>query len=390
MQQDIIPSVEEEQNKEDFNELDENFEVQDPLNNADMNDEQTELEDSTVMIKQEICEDAFEDNEDETDTTEEEEDFEPGKSKKCEPQELVNEDIPLIQIPSMLPREQLQKMFQKYSIPFSKSDQKKATARLETRLLMMLKKQHPLRQHIAKMSTGDLRVLHTQLLGPPIGNLKSQPLKMQSKICTYYFKYHWYAPLTSFLQDKEKLNLKEELEIRKKHQHYKSRTVECIINKQNCSDPSVFVHPEATRSQLLEELKTFGIDISKYGQSSKERLRKNLQSTMKKCHPIHQIIENLGMDEMKGMIWYSGNEMTNTNRSVLKVRNHLANVCFAVQPDSPMSYFTYLQNQYRSIDPEDHKERVRRYRKQIKKKKQEELLSECIQENENSFDPLAD
>ena len=110
---------------------------------------------------------------------------------------------------------------------------------------------------------------------------------------------------------------------------------------------------------------------------------------MKKCHPIHQIIENLGMDEMKGMIWYSGNEMTNTNRSVLKVRNHLANVCFTVQPDSPMSYFTYLQNQYRSIDPEDHKERVRRYRKQIKKKKQEELLSECIQENENSFDPLA-
>mgnify|MGYP001195448087 CR=1 FL=1 len=98
--------VEEEQNKEDFNELDENFEVQDPLNNADMNDEQTELEDSTVMIKQEICEDAFEDNEDETDTTEEEEDFEPGKSKKCEPQELVNEDIPLIQIPSKLTRQQ--------------------------------------------------------------------------------------------------------------------------------------------------------------------------------------------------------------------------------------------------------------------------------------------
>ena len=132
---------------------------------------------------------------------------------------------------------------------------------------------------------------------------------------------------------------------------------------------------------MIEELKNFGIGVRNEGALSRSRIRRKLKGIVKKCHPIHQLIDDLGKEELRGMIWYSGTEMN--GRSLLKLKRQLANVCFASQPDSPLSHFTYLQNQYRSIDPEDHKQiPVKKYRKKIKKQEKEKLLAQCIQKKE--------
>ena len=131
---------------------------------------------------------------------------------------------------------------------------------------------------------------------------------------------------------------------------------------------------------MIEELKNFGIGVRNEGALSRNRIRRKLKGIVKKCHPIHQLIDDLGKEELRGMIWYSGTEMN--GRSLLKLKRQLVNVCFASQPDSPLSHFTYLQNQYRSIDPEDHKQIVKKYRKKIKKQEKEKLLAQCIQKKE--------
>ena len=111
--------------------------------------------------------------------------------------ELVDEDIPLIQ----LPREQLEDMFQKYNIPFSKTAK---TSKLQWYLSMMIKRRHPLNKQLGVMTNKELKIFHTKLLGPPI-RIGHNRKRFQSAIRCYYFKNHRNAPLTSFLKDKERL-----------------------------------------------------------------------------------------------------------------------------------------------------------------------------------------
>ena len=116
----------------------------------------------------------------------------------------------------MFTRQQIQEMFQKYNVPFLLDVQKIKPEKLKVRLAKhfnrMLKKQHPIRQHIEKLTTRELRILHTDLLGPPTTFHKSKHSSLQIRIRIYYFKHFWTAPLTSFLRDKERLNLNTGLE----------------------------------------------------------------------------------------------------------------------------------------------------------------------------------
>ena len=117
--------------------------------------------------------------------------------------ELVDEDIPLIQLSSKLPREQLEDMFQKYNIPFSKTAK---TSKLQWYLSMMIKRRHPLNKQLGVMTNEELKIFHTKLLGPPIRiGPHHNRKRFQSAIRCYYFKNHRNAPLTSFLKDKERL-----------------------------------------------------------------------------------------------------------------------------------------------------------------------------------------
>ena len=108
-------------------------------------------------------------------------------------------------------------MFQKYNIPILSDYKKRRKSRLELHFNVMIKKRHPIRQHLAKLTVKELRILHTELLGPLTDNIKSKSVRLQSKILAYYFKNHWNAPLTSFINDKERLNLKAELQSDKQH-----------------------------------------------------------------------------------------------------------------------------------------------------------------------------
>ena len=390
MNTEIIPSVEDdaletEQYKDDYNELDENFEVQDSTV-FEGNRNSTVFEgnqDST----------GFEGNSNDDQTIDPLDNMEPIEDDT----ELIQEDYPIIKIPSTLSKEEIQDLHQKHKIPVC--PYRINLSRQATYLEYRMKKRHPLRQHLSKMSLEELRALHTDLLGPVSKANKTQALRLRARILKYYFKIHRNAPLTCFLQDKEKLNLKEGSDNPKKrhvvsrariHKLQKYPTVKCIINSRDPSDPSVVIHPEATRVQMIEELKKFGHDgrnLHTWG-----RAQARLQITLKDFHPIHQIIEGLSFEEIKAMIWYSGTDFN--NRGLDRVRRQLASVCFAARPEAPISYFNYLQHQYRSLDPEDHKERVKMYRKQIRKQKKEELMAQCIGDIENnasqdSLDPLA-
>ena len=45
---------------------------------------------------------------------------------------------------------------------------------------------------------------------------------------------------------------------------------------------------------MLEELKNFGIGVRNEGALSSNRIQRKLKGIVKKCHPIHQLIEDLG------------------------------------------------------------------------------------------------
>ena len=348
----IDPSViKQELNEDDFSELEENT-----YDDTEMDTEQIKEED----------EEEFDENEQISDTVDTSE-------------ELVYEDIPLLQIPSGLSKDELFELFETYNIPLVRDqvDIKKKRD-LEKLLACCIKNHHPLRQHLARLTLSEKRAFHKLVIGEPSESIRVRGKRIEAKLLSYYFKKHKKSPLKTFLKDKRKL---EEEAKQESNKVVHKKTV--CVNKSDSTDPSIVVDLNASRHQMIEELKSFGIDGTNIHHSHK-RVRIKLAKFKRKYHPIHQAITSIGMEEMKALLWY-GEQIP--QRGVIKMKRQLAKMCFIAQPESPLAYLTYLQNQYQSVGKTAHKQEMKQYRAELRKQRREaELVNqhEEVNESENS------
>ena len=207
-----------------------------------------------------------------------------------------------------------------------------------------LSKLHPpLLAHISRMSLEELLNFQKVILGN-VSTTKYQvpPREPWYGICLHYLTKHRRSPLTSFLKDKKRF---QRLSI-----PYTSR---------DPRDPSVVVHPESSREQLIMEFNVYVnghvIKRLKIDTLTQEQLKVKLEEALKMEHPIHKIIETLDPEVMKALICYCGDysKAFDSTRST-SLHDDLAECVFKAKPQCPVSFLQQILTKYKCDYPEGH------------------------------------
>ena len=153
-------------------------------------------------------------------------------------------------------------------------------------------------------------------------------------------------------------------------------------------DPSIVVDPEASRSQLIEELKSHGHkNASDYSDFTNccvtdKQLREKLEETLRCTHPIHKVIGRLKLEELKALICYAGHyskvygsERYKGKREDIIYPRLLSKIIFESKPEAPISYLTQIHNVYRNNGPEGHRKALEKFRTEVKEVSAFEFVS---------------
>ena len=345
----------------------------------------TALQES-VVIKEEVDLDMFEENSNDDDQASDPLDNTDTNEDQTEP-ELVQEDYPIIKLPSTLSRKELQVLYQKHKVEIPK---KLSLTQLAERLERTMKKQHPLRQHLSKMSLNELRDFHEFAIGEIYGSTFTQSDRLQRRIANHYFERHRKSPLTSFLKDKEVSQ--DPLRIQPKVQSKAFDFAKVTVTKRDPNDPSVVVDPATPKRQLIAELMlpVHGYKMNNLYFLNRDKCQELLEKSLKRSHPIHKVIAKLSEEDMKALLCYCGDFSkcygVSRHRGK-KIYNFFANRIFKAKPQSPLTYLTELQSKYKNNGIEGHQKLLKKL-KVIAKRQRKALKSKIQHENEPT-DPFA-
>ena len=326
--------------------------------NPDLMLEDTELHES-VDIKEDFTEDMLEENSDPTNVNMSPNQEEDSDSKPPE-NELEVGDFPIIRIPTTLSENEMLEIFKKHNFAFD--GQYTCESELANKLQYAMKTYHPLSRILKKVSIVKISNLHDFILGHQAHENNTSP---STRLGEHYFKKHWKSPLTSFLKDMKRFDLATTWQ-------------EINVGKIPKEDPSIVVDPEASRSQLIEELKSHGHkNASDYSDFTNccvtdKQLREKLEETLRCTHPIHKVIGRLKLEELKALICYAGhyskvygNERYRGKREDIMYPRLLSKIIFESKPEAPISYLTQIQKVYRKNGPEGHRAALETFKTQL-------------------------
>ena len=296
--------------------------------------------------------------------------------------ELVEEDYPIITLlPSTLSKNELKKEVQvleeKHKVPVKRVQ---SLTRRAAYVESVMKKQHPIQQHLSKMSLNELRNIHEFAIGEMDENIFTQSERLRGRIAKHYFKKHRRSPLTSFLKDKavsqDPLNTHIQPKVRS----------DVTVPKRDPNDPSVEVDPATPKRQLIAELLLHGYKVKNLRNLNRDQCQELLEKYLKGSHPIHKAIAELSEQDIKALLCYCGGFVYGETRIRSKrMDNFFANRIFKTRPQSPLTYLKELQSKYENNGPEGHQKLLKKLKAHAKKQRM--ALKSKIQHDKEAIVP---
>ena len=303
--------------------------------------------DGALKVK---TEDRFMDNSDDKESDPLKENVNHNSDSESAVSELVEGDYPLPLI-SSLSKAEIVNLFIAHNLSYNKSDISiKHVSQLRGQLQMQLEKKHPLYSQISRLSCKQVADFHDFIYGKDSITIGSKDALQRVKLRVHYFKSHRESPLSSFVRDKHKLQdlleLQNELKVQ---QNAKTK---------DHNDPSVVVHQQTPRFELMEELQRYGHNTSQFHHLINEQLIERLEETLRCRHPIHKVINKMTIEEMKVLICYCGDYTKVYGKgkyytgTIQYWRTLLVNNIFKAKPEAPLSYLSEIQEEYQNAGKE--------------------------------------
>ena len=267
---------------------------------------------------------------------------------------LDMEDYPLL--PEGITRSELVKVGQEQNIDFN---YKISTKCLYRKIQFLLKRRHPLRSHLARLSMEELKKLHEQAIGPINPDKFHQGIReFKAVLVKHYFTNYSGGPLSALLNDQRALvEAYGSEESVKAKRGSRKRKIPIVLQTTSSYDYSTLVSEEMTIDQLVRKLEDRGIYYQ--GEYEKERLRSTLENALKRAHPIHSVIDHLIRKEAKVLVVYAGGDPSKiTNKSERQMKAKLADLCFQNHPTAPLAYLKSLQEEYTNTDLQTHRDKM--------------------------------
>ena len=251
--------------------------------------------------------------------------------------ELVEDDYPIIKLPTTLSKAELYGIFKKKKLRIP--NYLYEVQDLATELVKLLKRYHPLWQRLFSTPMRALQQIHRVLLGQVPDHQIHMKTTVETNIARYYFKWHRKSPLSSFLQDRRRFVLQKTDQIIKIDACESGHSIAEEIDVKDEFSKHMF--EESSRSETPE------VENGVTSSTIKPDPDIPVDPLGNHIHPIHQIIEHMRPEEVRAYITLSGDNSVEDQNP----RDQFEKICFRAKPEAPIEYYYSLQCKFKKIFP---------------------------------------